>query len=993
MAPRPRDPWWPTLEAGREDDRLVREAYEAARPARTAPVPGDLHPRLLDALAHRGISELYAHQAQAVALPRTQPFVVTTGTASGKSLAFQLPAIDALLREPRARALFLYPTKALAQDQARSLQSFGLSRELRVAIYDGDTPREARKDVRTRANVVLTNPDMLHVGILPRPDLWGEFLARLRVVVIDEAHVYRGVFGSHVSNVLRRLRRLTERHEDARLRPTGPGAARAAAARAGRSGAARARGAQGGAADHDEGAGLDPVALRALAARDPEAARRLAAEAQGDPATEDDAATPRIVGPRFLLASATIANPVEHVEALTGLEDVALIDEDGAPSAARQIAMWNPPLFDEDDDQHAVAARVRRDNAGLPDLRHDGPVATVHPGGDGAESEVESDVDAGAYSQALWDSVGGDATPDESAGPDLESPGSNPDVELLDASELIAGRVRRSALTEAGEMLADLAEAGTRTICFIRSRKGVEVVAEIAKDQLEERGRLDLARAVVPYRAGYTTGQRHELERQLVDGEVRVVVTTTALELGIDIGALDACVVVTFPGTVASLRQMWGRAGRRGRGLAVYVAGEDALDQYFCRHPDEFLDRPVEAAILQHENESIHLPHLLCAAYEAPLDDRDAPSLGPRWRAHAEELVRRGDLRERGGVFRPVDGHGFPAGDVGLRSATTHRVVIVDGTTGEEIGHVEQDKAPATVHEGAIYLHQGRQYEVQGLDLESGYAVVEPFAGNWWTEPKREVEVLFDRLLDRREVLTLGGPMRLSYGKVTVTDTVLAYQRRRRKTGEVVDLRTVDLPSVSYTTEAVWYEPGHLIHGGVEVAAAARDLFGADGLAAEAAARGGLAGGPSSAGAGGAPGIRPSVPGGVAGDAPIGLEPFPTEHVLGALHAAEHAQIAVLPLLAMCDRWDVGGLSTNLHPQTNGPAIIVYEGHVGGVGIARQAYREFEAWAADAERLLAECPCDSGCPSCVQSPKCGNLNEPLHKAAALELLGRLRPRD
>jgi DEAD/DEAH box helicase domain-containing protein len=509
--------------------------------------------------------------------------------------------------------------------------------------------------------------------------------------------------------------------------------------------------------------------------------------------------------------------------------------------------------------------------------------------------------------------------------------------------------VRRSALSEAGEMLAALAQSGTRTICFVRSRKGVEVVAQIAKDELEAAGRTDLARAVVPYRAGYTTGQRHELERKLVDGEVRVVVTTTALELGIDIGELDACVVVTFPGTVASLRQMWGRAGRRGRGLAVYVAGEDALDQYFCRHPDEFLDRPVEAAILQHENESIHLPHLLCAAYEAPLDERDAPAMGPRWRAHAEELVRRGDLRERGGVFRPVDGHGFPAGDVALRSASTHRVVIVDGTTGEEIGHVEEDKAPATVHEGAVYLHQGRQYEVQALDLASGYAVVEPFTGQWWTEPKREIEVLFDRLLDRREVATPGGPMRVSYGRVTVTDTVLGYQRRRKGTGEVVDLRTVDLPSVSFSTEAVWYEPGGLIHGG-------------------------------------------GVPGGAAGDAPIGLEPFPTEHVLGALHAAEHAQIAVLPLLAMCDRWDVGGLSTNLHPQTNGPAVIVYEGHVGGVGIARQAYREFEAWTADAERLLAECPCDAGCPSCVQSPKCGNLNEPLHKAAALELLGRLRPR-
>ncbi|WP_320668602.1 DEAD/DEAH box helicase [Patulibacter defluvii] len=816
-------PWRPLLDAGAEDERLVARSLERARDPRLEPVPGDLHPELVASLARRGIERLYGHQAQAAALPRTQPFVVTTGTASGKSLCFQLPAIDALLRAPRARALFLYPTKALAQDQARSLHAFGLGDRLRVAIYDGDTPREARRDVRRRANVVLTNPDMLHVGILPRPDLWSEFLTHLRVVVIDEAHVYRGVFGSHVSNVLRRLRRLAERQQ----------AGRAA-------------------------------------------------------------------GPRFLMASATIANPVEHAQALTGLDDVALIDEDGSPGVDRQIAMWNPPLFDEDDDAVAVARRVRRED-GVAD-----------------------------------------------------APASNPDAELLDASELIAGRRRRSALGEAADMLADLVLAGVRTICFVRSRKGVEVVARMAAERLREEDRPDLARQVIAYRAGYTTGQRHELEQRLVDGEVRCVVTTTALELGIDIGQLDACVVVTFPGTVASLRQMWGRAGRRGRGLAVYVAGEDALDQYFCRHPGEFLGRPVEAAILHHENEPIHLAHLLCAAHEAPLDDRDAPVLGPRWRTFADQLAERGDLRERGGVFRPAGGDRFPAGELGLRSATSRRVVIVDGSTGEELGHVEHDKAPSTVHQGAVYLHLGEQYEVQDLDLERGFAVVEPFAGHWWTAPKREIDVSFEQLLDHRTVATAAGPLPLSFGVVTVTDTVLGYQRRKVGSGEMIDLITIDLPSVSYRTEAVWYEPGILLGIDPRIGPAA--------VAGEVALDGG-------------------------GAVPWGA--FPSEHLLGSLHAAEHAQIAVLPLLAMCDRWDVGGLSTNLHPQAGGPAIIVYEGHVGGVGIARQGFDRFEHWVADAGRLIAECPCDRGCPSCVQSPKCGNLNEPLHKAGALELLARL----
>ncbi|MFA4928863.1 MAG: Zn-binding domain-containing protein, partial [Patulibacter sp.] len=307
--------------------------------------------------------------------------------------------------------------------------------------------------------------------------------------------------------------------------------------------------------------------------------------------------------------------------------------------------------------------------------------------------------------------------------------------------------------------------------------------------------------------------------------------------------------------------------------------------------------------------------------------------------------------RERGGVFRPVLGEGFPAGEVPLRSASNRRVVIVDGETGEEIGHVEHDKAPATVHPGAVYLHLGQEYEVVDLSLESGHAVVVPFHGSWWTEPKREIEVLFDEILDHREAQTAAGGMPLSFGRVTVTDTVLGYQRRKKGSGEVIDLQTVDLPSVSYQTEAVWYEPGALIHGGGVPGSAVP----AEGLTADAAA----------------------------------LLPFPTEHVLGALHAAEHGQIAVLPLLAMCDRWDVGGLSTNLHPQTGGPAIIVYEGHVGGVGIARQAFLRFEEWVDDARRLIDECPCESGCPSCVQSPKCGNLNEPLHKAGALELLERV----
>jgi DEAD/DEAH box helicase domain-containing protein len=782
------EPWSALLDAGLQDGRLVREAREGPGRARLIEAPPELHPDVLAALARLGVERLYSHQAQAVHSAWAGPTIVTTGTASGKSMCFNLPTLDVLCREARARALYLYPTKALAQDQARALAAFGLSKRVRPAIYDGDTPREARAQIRKSANIVLTNPDMLHVGILPNHAAWADLFSNLAVVVIDEAHVYRGVFGSHVANVLRRLRRI--------------------------------------------------------------------AAAYG---TE----------PRFLLTSATIANPVELAERLTGLEDVRLIDEDGSPAPQRRIAVWNPPLTDK--------------------------------------------------------TLG----------------------------------TRRSALAEAAEILARLVRDGARTICFMKSRKGVEVLSRLVKQDLEGT-HPELAELVVPYRAGYTPQQRRELESRLTAGELRAVITTDALELGIDIGELDAAVVVTFPGTVASLRQMWGRAGRssigrRGRGLAVFVAGEDALDQFFCRHPEDFLDRPVEAAILDHESALIFRAHLLCAAHEGPLGSEDAEFLGPRWEAHAELLQSAGELRRRGDLMantyvprRPGD---YPAAEVSLRSASPESFAIVDVSSGELLGSTEAARAHSTVHEGAVYLHLGRSYEVRELDLDRRRALVAPFDGDWYTQPKRETDTEIVRLLDRRDALGVT----LSFGEVSVTDTVLAYQRRRLSDHAQVDIVALDLPSTSFPTQALWFELP--------------------------------VGGPAAGGGGGGHTARP---GGPTGRVPAGsgglAERIPLETLLGALHATEHAQIAVLPLIAMCDRWDIGGLSTNFHPQTGVPTIFLYDGHPGGIGIARTAFARFEELCGDAHRLIAECPCSSGCPSCVQSPKCGNLNEPLSKAGARVLL-------
>ncbi len=745
--------WEPALGPARDDGRLVAESAEPATMAKLTGLPASLDPGLAEALSRAGIDSLYSHQAQAYETARRSHLILTSGTASGKSLSFNLPVLDGIAREPKRRAIYLYPTKALAQDQARKLGELRPP-GLREAIYDGDTPREDRPSIRRRANLVLTNPDMLNVGVLPHHKRWGDFIANLGWVVVDEAHTYRGVFGSHVANVLRRLRR---------------------------------------------------------------AARIYGAE------------------PRFVLASATIANPGELAERLTGLP-FELLDDDGAPRAGREIAMWNPPVIEQ------------------------------------------------------------------------------------------RTMTRRSPVSEAADLLVELVSRGVRTICFMRSRRGIELINRFASMKLAEEGKAGLADRIAPYRAGYTPQQRREIESQLASGELLAVAATDALELGIDVGELDAAICVNFPGTVASLRQMWGRAGRRRRGLAVYVAGEDALDQFFCRHPDEFLGRPVEAAILDHRSEQIQMQHLVAAAYEAPLGPEDDEILGEGWQQSAERLVTMGELRRGRGERYLTRSGDFVAGRIALRSASADSVAVVDASSGEMLGNVEAERAFSTVHPGAIYLHLGRSYEVAELDIASRRAIVKPFEGDYYTQVKKETEVYIEGVQTQRR--TLG--VELNFGAVSVSEQVIAYQRKRLGDNKVIDIVSLDLPEQDFVTQALWYLIG-------------------DRMAAA----------------------------------------LPSEVLLGALHASEHGQIAVLPLIAMCDRWDIGGLSTNIHHQTGSPTIFIYDGHPGGVGITRRGYEEFERLVSDADRLIRECPCDDGCPSCVQSPKCGNLNEHLHKGGALELMGRM----
>lgn len=751
--------------SGEQSEQLVEHVREPGQDPFLVDPPNELHPSVAAALEGVGITRLYGHQLQCfdealgVGDSPGGNVIVTTGTASGKSLCFNLPVLHTLAADAKARALYIYPTKALAQDQARKLGELGAglgkrgrASVLRQAIYDGDTPGGERRSIREQSNLVLTNPDMLSQGIMPNHRQWSEFFANLAWIVVDEAHVYRGVFGSHVANVLRRLLRI--------------------------------------------------------------------AAAYG-------------TRPRLIMTSATIANPRQLAERLAG-QDFALVDRDSGPRAEREIVIWNTPVVDE------------------------------------------------------------------------------------------AAGTRGSALAEAATMLARLVRADLRTIVFMKSRRGVELIHRFTADLLADRP--DLAEAIAPYRAGYTPAQRREVEQRLVSGELKAVVATSALELGIDIGALDAALVTTFPGTVASLRQMWGRAGRDHAGIGVYIAGEDALDQFFCRHPGDFLARPVEAAIIDPWNESIHLKHLHAAIFELPLRAADAEFFGESIAAFAEQLVAVGVAREERGRWLPR-GEDFPAARIALRSASNQNFHVVDGDNGEVIGTVEAERAFTTAHPGAVYMHLGRQYEVEELNLESGTVVAKPFSGDWYTQAKYETDTYIERVDETRAI---GGGV-LHFGHVTVSEQVIAFQRKSISGHETLSLEALDLPPQHFTTQALWYTLPDLV---------------AD-------------------------------------------EQFPLNVLQGSLHAAEHAQIAVLPLIAMCDRRDIGGLSTAMHPQTGCSTIFIYDGHPGGVGITERGYEQFERLVADAVRLISECACESGCPSCVQSPKCGNLNEPLHKAGALKLLRSL----
>jgi DEAD/DEAH box helicase domain-containing protein len=720
---------------------------------------------LRTALEVQGIARPWAHQAAAAALAWSGSHVVlATGTASGKSLAYQLPGLARLLIDPRATVLYLAPTKALAADQLRAILRLGLD-GIRPATFDGDTPRDEREWVRQHSRFILTNPDMLHHSLLPGHARWGTFLRRLSYVVIDECHAYRGVFGSHVAHVLRRLRRLSARY--------------------------------GGA-------------------------------------------------PTFVLASATSGDPADTASRLTGVP-VQAVTEDASPRGGVTFALWEPPL-----------------------------------------------------------------APPGPAGPE-------PAGEL----GFVPPPVRRSALRETADLLTDAVVAGTRTLAFVRSRRGAEVVAAMTRRSLDE-AVPGLGDRVAAYRAGYLREDRRAIEQALLSGELLALASTNALELGVDLVGLDAVLICGYPGTRASLWQQAGRAGRAGgEALAVLVARDDPLDTYLVHHPEALFGRPVEATVLDPANPYVLGPQLCSAASEAPLTEADLQLFGGApARATVRALTEAGSLRHRPSGWYWTH-RGRP--EVDLRGTGGAPVSVVESATGRLLGTVDPESSHFMLHTGAVYLQQGVTYLVDDLDLDDAVALVHAEEPDWSTHARDVTDL---SVVTVRSYVD-AGPVGLFLGDVDVTSQVVSYQRRRLGSGEVIDTRPLDLPVRQLRTVAVWFT-----------------------VSAPALAAAGVE----------------------AADVP------------GALHAAEHAAIGLLPLMATCDRWDIGGLSTANHTDTEAPTVFVYDGHPGGAGFAERAYHTAAAWLEATREAVAACACESGCPSCVQSPKCGNGNNPLAKDAAVSVL-------
>ena len=726
------------------------------RPGLREDLPTWVAPEIASSLKADGIEQLWQHQLAALEANRLGGnIVVATGTASGKSLCYQIPMINNVLTVPKSKSLYIAPTKALAHDQSRSLYEWNIP-ELQVATYDGDTDSIERRFARDTANIVVTNPDMLHYGLLGAHESWAHFLRNLQIIAVDECHVYKGVFGAHVSNILKRLIRLSNHHGSK---------------------------------------------------------------------------------PQIIMASATVSAPAAHAQKLTGREFI----------------------------------------------------------------EITNDTSArGALTLAL-------TLPRETLGTDI-----------------LGSAIRRSAIAEASDALTDLVVAGSRTLTFVRSRKAAETVATITKSKLAEIS-PDLVGKVTSYRAGYLPEERREIERELRDGELLGVATTTALELGVDISGLDAVVLVGWPGTRASFWQQVGRAGRDQQDAhALLIANDNPLDHYLVRHPEIIYDVPIEAAVCDPTNKIVLSAQLPAAASELHLSTDELSNFGPVERVTEvlDSLCAEGLLKRRPtGWYWHGKGRAQALADI--RGSGSPAYNILETGTGRILGTIDSAGAFLQVHPGAIYVHLGETFFVDDLDWTEHVIFAHPTDVDYSTYAR---EITSVALVSQQES-TRWGPFELSAGIVDVTNHVVSFQKRRLLTGQILGEEKLDLPPQTLRTQGVWW----------------------------------------------------TIPSQVLVDLQIG-------DVSGAAHAAEHAAIGILPLFSLCDRWDIGGVSVAEHPDNGMCTIVIYDGNAGGAGFAHHGFEVASQWLGATRDLMAECKCEDGCPGCVQSPKCGNNNNPLDKQAAITIL-------
>nr|SBO91487.1 putative helicase [Nonomuraea gerenzanensis] len=785
---------------------------------------------------------LWPHQYEAADLAhRGRNVIISTGTASGKSLAYLTPAIASCLGG--GTVLYLTPTKALAADQLRGLRELRIT-QLRAACFDGDTPFEERTWVRQHANYVLTNPDMLHRSILPRHAQWSSFFRRLRMVVVDECHGYRGVFGSHVAQILRRLRRACARYNS---RPT------------------------------------------------------------------------------FVLASATASEPGVFATRLTGLE-MDEVTVDASPKGSTTIALWEPPLTELRGEGGAPVRRTA--TAEAADLLADLVLADVRTlafvrsrrGAETVALSARAKLADVAFSISPPFPVTPSTFPAPSGSPATPTAPSNPSQPRIDAPPPPAPMTLSGPPGTPSEHHPETTEP---TAPGSPHGPLTWALPEPPDPDLAE-----LPNKIAAYRAGYLAEDRRLLEKALRAGTIMGLATTNALELGVDVSGLDAVLITGWPGTRASLWQQAGRAGRDGQdALAVLIARDDPLDTYLVHHPDALFGQPVEAIVLDPGNPYVLGPHLCAAAAEIPLTEDDLPIFGPTTSNVLADLVEQGLLRRRpAGWFWTRRERATDLADI--RGGGGSPIQVVEASTGRLLGSVDEPSAHTTVHTGAVYLHQGETFLVELLDLDAGVALVTSANPDYSTFA-RDVTDISILSTERSQSL---GPGTLHFGEVEVTRQVVSYLKRRLQSGEMLGDEPLELPPRTLRTRAVWWTL------------------------------------PASA---------------VAPLAEAGID------LGGAAHAAEHASIGLLPLFATCDRWDIGGVSTELHADTGLLTVFVYDGHEGGAGFAERGYARAIDWLTATREAITSCECERGCPSCIQSPKCGNGNEPLDKRGAIRLLNTL----